>query len=228
MHAPRLPPRPAGSGTTKYHPVYRPLSDPRSEIRLLALDPASAFEAPLVASLSHALLADSGEFECLSYTWGEIGVAGSLLLSGHEFSIYESVDAALRRLRRDSEVRVLWIDAICINQEDNAEKGVQVPLMRQIYQQASQVCVYLGEAKDLDMLRMALSTFEPGSTATNAIVNGFKFWGKAVLGNFKKKNQLFQTFKALTLHDSYIGKSRSQTVRWEQTRSAYQGGGSSL
>lgn len=132
-----------------------------------------------------------------------------MLLSGHEFSIYQSVDAALRRLRRDSGVRVLWIDAICINQEDNDEKGVQVPLMRQIYQQASQVCVYLGEAKDLDMLRMALSTFEAGKATTNAFTNGFKFWGKAVLGNFKKKNQLFQTFKALTLHDSYIGKSRS-------------------
>ena len=209
MHAPRLPPRPAGSGTTKYHPVYRPFSDPRSEIRLLALDPASAFENPLVGSLSHAFLADSGDFECLSYTWGEIGVAGTMHLSGHEFCIYESVDAALRRLRHDSEVRVLWLDAICINQEDNAEKSIQVPLMRQIYQQARQVCVYLGEAKDLDMLQMTLSTFEPGNTTKNALFNGVKFWGKAVLGNFKKKNQLFQTFKALTLHDSYIGKSRS-------------------
>jgi hypothetical protein len=209
MHVPRLPPRPAGSGTTKYHPVYRPFSDPRSEIRLLALDPASAFEAPLVGSLLHAPLADSGNFECLSYTWGEIGLAGTLLLSGHEFCIYESVDAALRRLRRDSEVRVLWLDAICINQEDNAEKSIQVPLMRQIYQQASQVCVYLGEAKDLDMLQMTLSTFEPGNTTTNALFNGVKFWGKAVLSNFKKKNQLFQTLKALTLHDSYIGESRS-------------------
>jgi hypothetical protein len=106
-------------------------------------------------------------------------------------------------------VRVLWLDAICINQEDNAEKSIQVPLMRQIYQQASQVCVYLGEAKDLDMLQMTLSTFEPGNTTTNALFNGVKFWGKAVLSNFKKKNQLFQTLKALTLHDSYIGESRS-------------------
>ena len=41
-----------------------------------------------------------------------------------------------------------WTDAICINQGDNVDRGRQVPLMRKIYQAATQTIVYLGEARD--------------------------------------------------------------------------------
>jgi hypothetical protein len=42
--------------------------------------------------------------------------------------------------------RIIWIDAICINQEDNDEKGQQVQSMAKIYAKASRVIVWLGEA----------------------------------------------------------------------------------
>ena len=42
--------------------------------------------------------------------------------------------------------RIIWIDAICINQEDNDEKGQQVQSMAKIYAKASRVIVWLGRA----------------------------------------------------------------------------------
>ncbi|KAK4443402.1 heterokaryon incompatibility protein-domain-containing protein [Podospora aff. communis PSN243] len=211
MHAPPLPPRPDGLDRTKFHPVYQPFSDPRREIRLLILDPAPTLEAPLIGSLVHAPLAEQSDpsapsdFDCLSYAWGTIGQAGSIFLSGNAFALYESADAALRRLRRPDEARKLWIDAICINQEDSSEKSIQVPLMRQIYQQARQVCVYLGEAKDVEVLRMALESFAAkGSSLANATWGGAKFWGKAIVKNFKQKNPLVHRYNIFDLHDSYV------------------------
>ncbi|KAK0647197.1 heterokaryon incompatibility protein-domain-containing protein [Cercophora newfieldiana] len=151
MHAPPLPPRPAGLSQTRFHPAYLPLPDARSHIRLLVLEPAPTFESPLVGALVHVPLAQQSYFDALSYAWGSLGKTGAISLSGYAYALYESADAALRRLRRASETRAIWIDAMCINQEDSVEKSFQVPLMRQIYQQASQVYVYLGETKDADV-----------------------------------------------------------------------------
>jgi hypothetical protein len=57
-----------------------------------------------------------------------------------------NLHAALSHLRDPFIERILWIDAICINQEDNEEKGRQVRLMAKIYAKASRVVVWLGKA----------------------------------------------------------------------------------
>jgi hypothetical protein len=50
----------------------------------------------------------------------------------------------LRHLRKISGSRYLWIDAICLNQADDAEKATQIPLMGEIYGQARKVRIWLG------------------------------------------------------------------------------------
>ncbi|KAH8201492.1 hypothetical protein TruAng_004340 [Truncatella angustata] len=50
----------------------------------------------------------------------------------------------LRYLRGQKEVRHLWIDAICLNQDDHVEKAQQIPLMGYIYGQSQQVHIWLG------------------------------------------------------------------------------------
>jgi hypothetical protein len=59
--------------------------------------------------------------------------------------ITPNLNCALMNLRLDSQPRVLWIDAICINQTDLVERSTQVNLMLQIYQKAKKTVVYLGE-----------------------------------------------------------------------------------
>jgi hypothetical protein len=78
----------------------------------------------------------------VEYSDGE-SVAASLLLG-----IIENLHAALVALRDADEDVTLWIDQICINQEDNAEKESQVGLMGRVYSSASQVIVWLGPEAD--------------------------------------------------------------------------------
>ncbi|KAK4169651.1 heterokaryon incompatibility [Cladorrhinum sp. PSN259] len=54
--------------------------------------------------------------------------------------------SALQHLRHVSENRVLWADAVCINQEDVDKKTVQVALMGTIYSTCTRVLIWLGEA----------------------------------------------------------------------------------
>ena len=55
-----------------------------------------------------------------------------------------TLEAALKQLRLRNNSRILWIDAVCINQEEDEEKNHQVPKMAQIFSQATRVCIWLG------------------------------------------------------------------------------------
>lgn len=104
----------------------------------------------------YALDADSSEtietarFEALSYVWGSESKPCRVLVSSDvgrgvsELRIGENLASALRHIRQDEESRVLWIDAICINQENNSEKSVQIRKMADIFRQAPRVVVWLG------------------------------------------------------------------------------------
>ncbi|KAK3367256.1 heterokaryon incompatibility protein-domain-containing protein [Lasiosphaeria ovina] len=129
-------------------PLYSGLDARRGEFRLLQIEPAPALGDVLVCSLQHARLPDKPAFEALSYTWGAPGILSEMQLNGQPVPIQENAAAALRRLRRTTGRRTLWVDAICINQADAREKEGQLGLMRSLYEQAAQVCVWLGEPAD--------------------------------------------------------------------------------
>ncbi|KAH6620421.1 heterokaryon incompatibility protein-domain-containing protein [Boeremia exigua] len=129
-----------------YH--YTPLKHTLgSEIRLLILY-AGPPSSDLLCDLTVANLADRPAYEAVSYTWadgdGDRCMASSISCRGKCIPITRNCDAALRRLRLPSRSRRLWVDAICINQQDTAEKNYQVRLMASIYTKASQVLAYLG------------------------------------------------------------------------------------
>ncbi|KAK1707294.1 heterokaryon incompatibility, partial [Colletotrichum lupini] len=78
-------------------------------------------------------------YQPLSYTWGQQDASCSIWLrdAGYSawkpFSIRPNLESCLKQLR-NREARILWIDAICINQTDNVEKGHQVATMDLVYQ----------------------------------------------------------------------------------------------
>ena len=89
-------------------------------------------------------------YEALSYTWGNTSRPTDsiqILIDSEEFyiGINANLSSALRRLRAESKPTWWWIDALCIDQSDLAEKNVQLPLMPQIYENASRVVVWLGD-----------------------------------------------------------------------------------
>ncbi|KXH68419.1 heterokaryon incompatibility protein [Colletotrichum salicis] len=109
---------------------------------------SSHYSTPLKCAISTTPIATPRLFKALSYTWGTSGATHSIDVEGASFRITASLDTALRHIRLKDEPVTLWIDQICINQEDGAEKGNQVALMTQIYTKAEQVIVWLGPAED--------------------------------------------------------------------------------
>ncbi|KAI6081479.1 HET-domain-containing protein [Hypoxylon rubiginosum] len=124
---------------------YRPLDSEDGEIRLLELFPAPEHSAPIVCALHPVKLGTKPSYEALSYTWGGKGAGTSITLDGFVLGVFENLEAVLRRLRRPKKPRTLWIDAICINQDDLDERANQVKLMRAVYEGASGVTIWLGE-----------------------------------------------------------------------------------
>ncbi|KAE9380966.1 hypothetical protein N431DRAFT_459871 [Stipitochalara longipes BDJ] len=141
--------------------------DNRRDIRLLKLHPSLDHFSELHSEIFHAQLSTSIiPYEALSYTWGDNKQNNQLLISDNALAITSNLDSALRRLRLTHEPRVLWVDAICINQSDVSEKNIQVPLMREIYEFANKTVVWFGEENDaqvaFDFIKELLERlFEP-------------------------------------------------------------------
>lgn len=83
-------------------------------------------------------------FEALSYVWGVTLVPYKIRVDDKPFYVTHNLRSALEELRLPDRDRFLWVDAMCINQDDNIERGIQVQMMRDIYAQASRTIVWLG------------------------------------------------------------------------------------
>ena len=98
------------------------------------------------------------EYEALSYTWGSATNLDYIYVQEDEgekaLAITPSLAEALRYLRCQDHPRVLWIDAICVDQNNTAERGHQVLRMADIYYQASRVMIWLGPERDDSTLAM--------------------------------------------------------------------------
>ncbi|KAI0471591.1 heterokaryon incompatibility protein-domain-containing protein [Xylariaceae sp. FL0804] len=119
------------------------------DIRLLRLLPGTG-KSPIACELvavSHETQASADPvlYEALSYTWGP-NIPHTIRCADASLTISENLWLALQTLRHRDTPRVLWVDAVCINQQDNEEKGKQVARMRSIYEHAAGVVVWLGEA----------------------------------------------------------------------------------
>ncbi|KAF1982107.1 HET-domain-containing protein [Aulographum hederae CBS 113979] len=116
-----------------------------------------------------------GDFVALSYSWGNPKIKKEIIVNDKPLMVTENLDAALRQLRKHRRIQQgfkLWIDAICIQQDANAERKEQVQKMKIIYEGAWQVVVWLGaESNDSDLAMIAikyLSQLDP-----KILPNGF-------------------------------------------------------
>lgn len=97
--------------------------------------------------------------------WGPPEPTISIRLNGHIWRVRLNLFSALRRLREQGQHGYLWIDAICIDQSNDAEKTVQVAMMGQIFAQAQEVLVWLGEPEIYFMNQRDEAM--PGASASN-------------------------------------------------------------
>ncbi|KAI1305128.1 heterokaryon incompatibility protein-domain-containing protein [Xylaria venustula] len=129
---------------------YSPLA--AGEIRILVIHPGRNADDAIRCSLQHISLAAPCDYEALSYTWGDRKNMKAVIVDGKGFMVRENAEAALHRLRSSNQDRRIWMDAICISQNDNAEKALQLPMMTQIYEKAQRVVIWLGEITEGAML----------------------------------------------------------------------------
>ncbi|KAL8871036.1 MAG: hypothetical protein Q9174_003057, partial [Haloplaca sp. 1 TL-2023] len=88
-------------------------------------------------------LEDPGRYETLSYVWGNAPADHDIRLNDHLFHITHSLWEALRVMVTKRAGKLLWVDAICINQKDSAEKSSQVGMMGEIYRTAQGVIIWI-------------------------------------------------------------------------------------
>lgn len=122
----------------------------KDEIRLLYLEPCDKEDGILHGELRIVRLSNRPDYTALSYTWADASGDRSLcekVFVGRAWmplAITSNCAAALRRLRFKSTTRILWVDAICIDQGSVREKNHQVSVMRDIYSRAQSVVIFLG------------------------------------------------------------------------------------
>ncbi|KAH6955989.1 heterokaryon incompatibility protein-domain-containing protein [Ilyonectria sp. MPI-CAGE-AT-0026] len=124
---------------------YEPL--PLRCFRLLELTAGETLYSDVTCRLLPCSFAAAPPYEALSYTWGDNESKRRITVNGLAFFVRQNLLSILRRLRQPRQKRIIWVDAICINQNSTAEKSVQVPLMREIYSQSKRTIVWLGEER---------------------------------------------------------------------------------
>lgn len=131
----------------------------KSLIRLLNIDRTSSSASEIHCSLEVADLEADPVYQALSYTWdsayhlpqGEGNAEGEskpprltfVVCNGRKVEVTRNLFDALAEFRKREDVQNLWVDALCINQTDNAERSKPVLLMGDIYAQAREVLIWL-------------------------------------------------------------------------------------
>jgi Heterokaryon incompatibility protein (HET) len=142
-----------------YSPILQPdsirllqLLCPKEDLKNLR---CKLFEYPL-RNRDHP----SYPYEALSYVWGSENKPQSIIIDDQNLSVTQNLYTLLLRLQDPICSRIIWVDAICINQKDEKEKVHQIPFMAEIYAKATRVVVWLGEAEGngdqaLEAIRLA-------------------------------------------------------------------------
>ncbi|KAI1081111.1 heterokaryon incompatibility protein-domain-containing protein [Whalleya microplaca] len=132
--------------------------------RLMTIHPGYVEEA-LECDLKPVKLDFAPPYKALSYAWGDGTALKTIKCSGAPKLISHNLLQGLRHIRSNSQPLVIWVDAICIDQEYEIEKGHQVDLMGTIYEKASEVIVWLGD----DELEIASTAFQTLINVNSAI-----------------------------------------------------------
>lgn len=151
------------------------LDSGRNDIRMLAILPCRTPKSRIRCELTVIDLDDDKTwpfvfYEALSYTWGSPDMTENIVINGLPFEIRANLASALRQLRVKGhgrqDTRYLWVDAVCINQDDIAERNLQVRKMKMIYERAEQVLAWIGAADEysdqaIDLLHHATDFLTP-------------------------------------------------------------------
>jgi hypothetical protein len=138
-------------GTRAYNYDQQLSSD---HIRLLTLLPGAKHET-IQCCINRYALSGHSAYTAVSYRWGDSNPTRLIRLNGNEFLLRENLWQLLHCIRKPDEPLTLWVDAVCIDQNNVFERGHQVGIMGQIYTEATEVVVWLGPDSDWSEISMS-------------------------------------------------------------------------
>ena len=141
--------------------LYKTLGSPKA-FRLLVVHQGKG-EDPVRAELQVTQLTQLDAnpyppYETISYCWGDSTNTDTIYLNNKKISVPASSAAAVRCVRLTDRDRIVWIDAICINQADLDERAQQVAMMAEVYAHSNGNLVYLG--KEDECTKRAIESIE--------------------------------------------------------------------
>ncbi|ORY13637.1 heterokaryon incompatibility protein-domain-containing protein [Clohesyomyces aquaticus] len=130
-------------------PSYSPLPASGHFIRLLDIQPGPRGTF-LQCNLRVASLSSQPSYKALSYAWVDETVNASsrkdlpIICDQNVILVSRNLHAALEVFRPIKSILTLWVDFLCINQQDTEERTQQVGIMRDIYLNCEEVLIWLG------------------------------------------------------------------------------------
>lgn len=149
---PRASRAPTAANNEAFHYENLPLGS----IRLLHLfpDPISSNNLKFRCKISHHVFEEAPEYKALSYVWGDAAETCSLGCNGALIEVTTNLAAALSHLVSLLPPQMpIWIDQICINQDNLEERAQQVNMMGSIFKKAKDVIMWLGTDPDGHAIR---------------------------------------------------------------------------
>jgi hypothetical protein len=127
--------------------IYAPF---HAQIKILEILPVDPKEPDVIrCTLRNREPWDKRPYTALSYVWGDPQVVTPIVVNGRQVPTTINLAEALCHLRgRPEHAKSLWIDALCIDQQNEQEKNQQVQMMDTIYREANTVVAWLGAADD--------------------------------------------------------------------------------
>ena len=138
------------------------------EIRMLTILPGSPGSI-VRCTMQKTNLINPIKYAALSYCWGDETVTTDIFVNEIEIQVTVNLADALQRLRKLGVCR-LWVDALCINQSDKQEKGLQIRNMKHIYSKAEMTYGWLGREGDgiKTIFTFLISLLDPSSNISLA------------------------------------------------------------
>jgi len=136
------------SGSAPRASLYEPLPS-QSSVRLITLHPGD-FKDPIRCTLEVFDFPSAPAYEAISYVWGDPRPRRRIRCNGRRFLVADNLGDAIRNVRRKDEARVIWVDALCVNQLNLGERSHQVLLMREIYTKSKRTLICLDIEPSID------------------------------------------------------------------------------
>jgi len=121
--------------------------NPPVSVRLLDVLPGAKTD-DIRCELRCVTLSNGVDYEALSYTWGAPDCVHQIRCGDRFLMVTVTIKEALETLRDPKRIRTMWVDQLCINQEDVDERNSQVRNMHHVYQQATRTVIFLGSVKN--------------------------------------------------------------------------------